>query len=74
MRVSWKIASVTAGSTRWRQPLGDSRPVVQPPRSVTSPRPKLGSQPNCTEKIRISTMPIRNVGSDTPSSEKVMNT
>ena len=39
---------------------------------MTSPRPKLGSHLSCTAKNRMSRMPIRNVGNDTPSSETVI--
>ena len=74
MSVSWKIASVMAGSVMWCQPLALSRPVDHQPSSVTGPRPKLGNQPSVTENTRISKMPIKKVGSDTPSSEIVMNT
>jgi len=38
--------------------------------ATTSPRPKLGSHFNITANTRISRMPIRKVGSETPSSEK----
>jgi len=41
---------------------------------TVSPRPKLGSHFSSTEKIRISRMPIRKVGSETPSSEPVITT
>ena len=57
----------------WCQPLALSRPVLHHPICTTSPRPKLGNQPRVTANTRISRMPIRNVGSDTPSSEMVMN-
>ncbi len=72
--VSWKTASVTAGSTMWCQPLAVRRPVVHQPICTVSPRPKLGNQPRPTANTRISRMPIRKVGSDTPSSEIVTNT
>ncbi len=42
-------------------------PVLHQPSCTTAPRPKLGSQPSSTEKIRISRMPIRKVGSETPT-------
>ena len=70
--VSWKTASVIAGSTRWRQPSTLVIPVVQGPKATTSPRPKLGSHFSVTANTRISRMPIRNVGSDTPMSEIVI--
>ena len=70
--VSWKTASVIAGSTRCRQPSTLVMPVVHGPKATTSPRPKLGSHFSVTAKTRISRMPIRNVGSDTPISEIVI--
>jgi len=73
MSVSWNTASVTAGSTMWCQPSAVSSPLLHQPSATTSPRPKLGNQPSPTEKNKISRMPIKNVGSDTPSSDKVMN-
>ncbi len=72
--VSWKSASVTAGSVMWIQPFVVSSPVLHQPRLTTSPRPKLGNQPRCTANTRISRMPIRKVGKDTPNSEIVMKT
>ena len=72
--VSWNTASVMAGSTMWCQPLRLSRPVVHQPRSSTSPRPKLGNHPSQTVNTRISRMPIRKVGNETPSSDRVMKT
>ena len=74
MSVSWKIASVSAGRIMCSQPSSVNRPELHQPNCTVSPRPKLGSQPSQTEKIRISRMPIRKVGSDTPSSDTVMNT
>ena len=73
MSVSWKIASVIAGSTRWRQPSRVAIPVVQGPNATTSPRPKLGSHFSVTANTRISRMPIRKVGSETPMSDIVIN-
>ena len=58
----------------WCQPSRVSRPVVHQPICTVSPRPKLGNQPRVTANTRISRMPIRKVGSETPSSESVMNT
>ena len=66
------MASVTAGMATWCQPSTVSRPEDQPPHWTTSPRPKLGNQPSCTANTRISRMPIRKVGSDTPSSDSIM--
>ncbi len=71
---NWNTASVIAGSTRCFQPSNVSQPVDQPPSITTSPRPKLGNNLSITANTRISRMPIRNVGSDTPSSDNVMNT
>ena len=48
-------------------------PVVHQPMAITSPRPKVGSQRRMTPKNRMSRMPMRKVGSDTPTSERVMN-
>ena len=70
--VSWKMARVIPGRIRWRQPSMLVMPVVQGPKATTSPRPKLGSQFSVTAKARISRMPIRKVGSDTPISEIVI--
>ncbi|CPM32111.1 Uncharacterised protein [Bordetella pertussis] len=50
-----------------------SSPVDHHPSEMTSPRPKLGSQRNCTPNTSISRMPIRNVGSEMPASESAMN-
>ncbi len=44
-------------------------PVDHPATITVSPRPNEGSQPSCTEKIRINRMPMRKVGSETPMSE-----
>ena len=46
--------------------------MVQPPSDTVSPRPKLGSHFSVTANTRISRMPIRKVGSDTPSSDTVI--
>ena len=51
-----------------------SSPVVHPPNATVAPRPNDGSQPSHTEKIRISTIPIRKVGSATPTSEQIIST
>ena len=74
MRVIWKRPSVTAGMTRACRPLAVSSPVVEPPRSTVSPRPKLGMTPSVTENTKISRMPIRKVGSEIPASDTAMNT
>ena len=73
INVSWKIASVIAGSTRWRQPSTLVIPVVQGPNATTSPRPKLGSHLSVTAKTRMRRMPIKKVGSETPIRETVIN-
>ena len=44
-------------------------PVVQTPKSVTSPLQKEGSIPKITENKYISIIPIMNVGSETPARE-----
>ena len=48
-----------------------SIPVVQNPTFVTSPRPKDGSSPSHTAKMRMRKMPMRKLGSETPTSEVV---
>ncbi len=48
-------------------------PVDQKPTWTTSPRPKVGSHCSSTPKKRISRMPIRKVGKDTPIRETVKN-
>ena len=68
------VASVIAGNRRCSQPSRVNSPVLQVPHCTTCPRPKLGNQPSHTANTRISNMPIRKVGSDTPSKDKVMNT
>ena len=72
--VSWNTASVIAGKIRWRQPSTVKRPLVQWPSATTSPRPKAGSQRRLAANTEISRIPIRKVGSDTPSSENVIST
>ena len=72
IRVSWNTASVMAGKVMWCQPLAVNNPVLQNPSWVTSPRPKLGNQPSKTAKINISKIPIKKVGSDTPSNDTIM--
>ena len=67
MRVTWKSPSMTAGNTSDLRPLQVRRPVVQPPRSTTSPRPKDGNQLSQTEKMSISRMPVTKVGTEIPT-------
>ena len=50
-------------------PLQVARPVLHQPSATVSPRPNEGSQPSITENTRISRMPMRNVGSETPTSD-----
>ena len=45
------------------------KPVDQKPRSITSPLPKEGSTPKITANRYINSIPITNVGSDTPNKE-----
>ena len=45
------------------------KPVDQKPRSTTSPLPKEGNTPKITANKYINSIPITNVGSDTPSNE-----
>ena len=44
-------------------------PVVQKPKSVTSPLPKDGRIPKITENKYINIIPIMKVGSETPAKE-----
>ena len=48
--------------------------MVQYLASTTSPRPNAGSHRRFAAKTQMSRIPIRNVGSETPSSEIVINT
>ena len=50
-------------------PVTVKKPVDQKPKSTTSPLPKDGSTPKITAKRYIKSIPITNVGSDTPSNE-----
>ena len=63
-----------AGRTRCFQPSTVRKPVVHAPSATTSPRPKLGNTFSMTANTKISRMPIRKVGKETPSSEKVIKT
>ncbi len=56
-----------AGSTICESPSRVSSPVSQRPILTVSPRPKAGSQPSQTEKIVIRKMPVRNTGTEMPS-------
>ena len=69
--VSWNRPSVIDGRISALRPEMVRKPVVHQPICTVSPRPKDGSQCSITAKIRISRMPIRKVGSDTPSSDTV---
>ena len=46
-----------------------SKPVDHEPTITVSPRPKEGSTPSHTAKMRMRKMPMRKLGSDTPMSE-----
>ncbi len=46
-----------------------SSPVDHQPSWTTSPRPKEGSQRSSTAKSQMRPMPMRKVGSDTPTSD-----
>ena len=59
--------SVTAGRSRCLSPSRVRSPVSQNPMRTVSPRPKAGSQPSHTEKIEIRMMPVRNTGTEMPS-------
>ena len=69
IKVIWNSESVIAGRISALSPLLVRKPVVHQPSATVSPRPNEGSQPRMTAKTRISRIPIRNVGSDTPISE-----
>ena len=69
MYVIWKRLRVTEGKIIAFNPEVVKNPVDQKPKSTTSPLPKEGSIPNITAKRYIKSIPITNVGSDTPSSE-----
>ena len=45
------------------------KPVDQKPRSTTSPLPNEGNTPKITANKYINSIPITNVGSDTPNNE-----
>ena len=72
MSASWNTTPMMAGRIRCFRPSIVARPVVQGPKATTSPRPKLGSHLSVTAKPRISRIPIRKVGSETPTSEIVI--
>jgi hypothetical protein len=72
--VIWKRPSVIEGRMSAFRPEGVRKPVDHQPIATVSPRPKDGSQPSCTEKMRISRMPMRKVGSETPMSEMASRT
>ena len=59
--------SVIAGRMRCAQPSRVSSPVSHGPIHTVSPRPKAGSQPSHTEKIATRKMPVRNTGTEMPS-------
>ena len=63
--------SVMAGRIMADNPDAVKKPLLHQPICTTSPRPKDGSTLSQTANTRISRMPIRNVGSDTPISETV---
>jgi hypothetical protein len=68
--VIWKRPRVRLGSTSALSPLTVRSPVVQLwPSTTVVPRPNDGSHPSQTEKTRIRTIPIRNVGNATPMRE-----
>ena len=74
MRVSWKSPRVMDGRIRAFRPVAVRKPVDHPPSIVVSPRPKDGSHPSHTAKMRMRKMPMRKVGNDTPMSETVRKT
>ena len=51
-------------------PSSVSSPVSQNPMRTVSPRPKAGSHPSHTEKTEIRMMPVRNTGTEMPSTLK----
>ena len=62
-------ARVMEGSRSERSPLVVSSPVVQGPRETTSPRPEEGSHCSWTAKRKMRSSPMRNVGTERPTSE-----
>ena len=72
MRVIWNRARVMEGMMRDLRPDPVRNPVVHQPMATTSPRPKVGSQRRMTPNKRMRRMPMRKVGSDTPTRERVM--
>jgi hypothetical protein len=60
---------VTEGRIIAFHPEIDRNPVVQNPRSTTSPLPKEGNIPKITANKYINNIPITKVGSETPRRE-----
>ena len=71
MSVSWNRPSVMEGRISALIPDQVRKPVLHQPSCTVSPRPKEGSQPSQTENTRISRMPMRKGGSETPTRLKV---
>ena len=67
--VIWNRPSVIAGRIRAFSPEVVSKPVVQKPMRMTSPRPNEGRTPSVTGNRKINRMPIKNVGSEMPISD-----
>ena len=72
--VIWNSASVIDGMTSDFNPDAVRKPVVHPPSETVVPRPYAGSQLSSTEKIRIRMMPVRNDGTEMPTSETTCST
>src|SRR3546814_1747884 len=86
MRVNWNKARVIDGRMSARRPDSVRKPVDHQPSCTVSPRPKVGScgtraRPRAalmscdsTPNTRISRMPMRKVGSEMPTRERVRKT
>ena len=71
MSVTGKKPSVIAGRISAFSPEFVRKPVDHKPIFTVSPRPKDGSHPSHTAKMRMRKMPMRKLGSDTPTSDVV---
>ena len=69
MYVIWKRLRVIEGKIIALMPLKVKKPVLQKPKSTTSPLPKEGRTPKITENKYINNIPITKVGSETPNKE-----
>ena len=67
--VIWNSDKVMPGRIKALRPLGVSSPVLQPPISTVSPRPKAGSHCRVTENNRMNRIPRAKLGKEMPSTE-----